>query len=448
MTALLSGLALAAPIHEFASQGDLAKLKDCLEVRKVKVELADEEGRTALHQAAAGNHVEAVRYLISRKANVNARDKEGLTPLTVAVWNCNLEMVDLLLGAGSDIHTKDKSGNTLLSSLAFSPKGKRAVPVMQLLVKRGANPKTLNEGFNLLHEACLNSAIPQANYLVKTLKFDVNAPAKNRLGNRPLHCAFDFQMVAWLLDAGADINALNLDGETVLQNSALLGDLERVKFLLAKKAKVNTRDVLGRSPLSSAAASQNLDVIKALLEAGADVQLGALEGCSPLFAAISSQETSVSILQYLIERGASPKVKDTKGCSLLHEAATYGALKPALYLIETQGLNVNESNGQKVYPIHLCMLHPEVARALLSKGAQVNVVSEGGETALMWSSQYGKVDTIKALLEAGADRTLKNGDGKTALDLANERLKASLGSQAEAETLAEDRAIVKLLSAP
>jgi len=61
----------------------------------------------------------------------------------------------------------------------------------------------------------------------------------------------------------------------------------------------------------------------------------------------------------------------------------------------------------------------------LDAGADVNARSEGGETALMWAARDGTPEHLKVLLDAGADASIKDTDGKTVWDLAqdNEKLK-------------------------
>lgn len=58
--------------------------------------------------------------------------------------------------------------------------------------------------------------------------------------------------------------------------------------------------------------------------------------------------------------------------------------------------------------------------ALLSHGTQVNALLENDLTLLMWGTGYGHEAVVRALLSAGADRTLKDNRGKTAVDMARE----------------------------
>ena len=71
--------------------------------------------------------------------------------------------------------------------------------------------------------------------------------------------------------------------------------------------------------------------------------------------------------------------------------------------------------------------YPDVTRAdaalrtlelLLSRGAKVDLVDDRGRDALMIAAGLGHAAIAKALLDAGADRTLRDKSGKSAIDLA------------------------------
>jgi ankyrin repeat protein len=60
-------------------------------------------------------------------------------------------------------------------------------------------------------------------------------------------------------------------------------------------------------------------------------------------------------------------------------------------------------------------------QALLLEGAEVNARDDMGMTALMWASYKGKSGCVKLLVEKGADISLKNKDGSSAIDIASAR---------------------------
>lgn len=73
---------------------------------------------TALHFAAAYNHLELVEYLLDEGARINAKDKFGRTPLIMASRNGNLAILSKLLYYGADFKISDSSKNTAIHHAA------------------------------------------------------------------------------------------------------------------------------------------------------------------------------------------------------------------------------------------------------------------------------------------------------------------------------------------
>ncbi len=73
------------PIIEAAKRGNDGMIEDCVSEGEDPKKL-DAQGNSALHWAAAGNHVDAVNLLIKLGLDVNQRNKDGETPLHKAAW--------------------------------------------------------------------------------------------------------------------------------------------------------------------------------------------------------------------------------------------------------------------------------------------------------------------------------------------------------------------------
>jgi len=90
---------------------------------KLKVDIPNLKGRTALHVAARSkDKVDLIPLLIGARADVNARDMEGWTPLHHAVWNRGSEAVRILHGCGANMTVRSHHGITPFM-LASSPSG-------------------------------------------------------------------------------------------------------------------------------------------------------------------------------------------------------------------------------------------------------------------------------------------------------------------------------------
>ncbi|HEV3330033.1 MAG TPA: ankyrin repeat domain-containing protein [Bryobacteraceae bacterium] len=138
---------------------------------------------------------------------------------------------------------------------------------------------------------------------------DVNAPQPD--GATALHWAVfrsDKEMVEFLLHAGANAKAANREGATPLWLASINGDAAIIAALLNAGADANEHLPLGRSPLMAAARTGKVDAIKALLDHGADVNAKeTLRGTTPLMWA--ADEGHAAAIQLLIQRGADFKAR-------------------------------------------------------------------------------------------------------------------------------------------
>jgi hypothetical protein len=82
-----------------------------------------------------------------------------------------------------------------------------------------------------------------------------------------------------------------------------------------------------------------------------------------------------------------------------------------------------ELNPKKnIFPLYFAMEQNDVGmvRALIARGADVNLKNVRGMTALMLASGSSTPEVVKVLLDAGADVNLRDDDGETALTIAED----------------------------
>lgn len=111
-----------------AAKGDLTELRR-LVARSVDVNLADYDGRTALHLAASEGHADVLRYLLPLGAAADSTDRWGNTPLDDAIRNGDEESIALLQPKMSEVgeHQKGEvSAHGSIEALAFLPTNKAA----------------------------------------------------------------------------------------------------------------------------------------------------------------------------------------------------------------------------------------------------------------------------------------------------------------------------------
>ena len=78
--------------------------------------------------------------------------------------------------------------------------------------------------------------------------------------------------VKYLVRLGADVNAKDNWGETVLMNATRDGNLDMVKYLAKNGADLDAKDKYGWTALIKAAQKGQIGVVKYLAENGADIE--------------------------------------------------------------------------------------------------------------------------------------------------------------------------------
>jgi ankyrin repeat protein len=242
--------------------------------------------------AVVNNDLAAASLALKNRANPNVLAPDGSSPLAWAVDRSETEMVNLLLKAGA----KTGVGS--------------AVPLV------------------LACESGNNAVIS----LLLGARADVNASAID--GVRAFHvCASraSAENVSRMIEAGASLEAANADGQTALMFAASAGNVENVAVLIKARANVNAASKGGFTPLMFAAKSPNTKVVQALLDAGASNSYAAPDGATALHIALLAN--NVPVAKILVERGASLTAWDINGRQPLHVAVINGDAELAKLMI-------------------------------------------------------------------------------------------------------------------
>ncbi len=130
----------------------------------------------------------------------------------------------------------------------------------------------------------------------------------------------DAGQVRELIDAGADVDARDETGATLLMLAAGVGHLEIVSLLIESGANVNACDERGWSAISRAVYNSEQkcghpQVVQALIAAGADVEAAIGYGVRPLMLAAGYGETAV--VEVLLKAGADVLAKNEGGYTAL-----------------------------------------------------------------------------------------------------------------------------------
>jgi ankyrin repeat protein len=338
------------------------------------------DGTTELHMAVEREDVEAARRLLASGADARAANRYGVRPLSLAAENGNAALVKLLLDAGAEVEAALPGGETPLMTASRTGR----VDAVKVLLSRGANP---NARESTRGQTALMWAAAEGN--VATIQA--------------------------LLGAGAQLQARLDSGYTAFLFAVREGRLDAVKALV------------------SAGASPN-DSIRP--EASAKKQRAApAAGTSALLLAVLNAHYDLA--SFLLDAGANPKAAET-GWTPLH--AITGIRKPG------GGDNDPAPRGSG------SMTSLDMVRKLVAAGADINArmtkkinvgltgLNTVGATPYLLAARTADAELMRLLKELGADASIANADGATALIVA-----AGLGTRSPGEDAGTEDEVIEAL---
>lgn len=223
----------------------------------------------------------------------------GTTDLVNAVRAGDLAKISALIAAGADVNERDRAGGK--TALHWAAKGGNRAALETLIAS----------------------------------KADLNV--KDRQGRTALWGAVetDLEIVKFLVEKGADVNARDQINSSPLLWAAGFGKPETVAYLLSKKADVKSTDDNGWTPLIWAAGLGQPQTVDILVKSGADLAAADKQtGDTPLLR--GARTGKADSLRILLAAGADIKAKNKAGQSALHLAAASGSPEKLQILLDAK----------------------------------------------------------------------------------------------------------------
>ncbi len=338
----------------------------------------NEDGETALHLAAKQD-VYLARDVLNHGFDINLRNVCGETPLMCAVNSENVDTVAFLLKNHADVNARDDQHSTCLHLAASNSK---SGSITELLLRRNPDVEMMDGiGLTPLFLAAFNGNDAVVRRL---LRFGARPEAKELDGFNALHYACmqaNHVFMSRLLDQnGPDFEAF---------------------YDLSKYG-------LPADPSLSTTSKRRAQVINSLIDHSADVHAISKDFTPLHIAALTAQEQLVDIL---LSNGA-----EASGVPVI--TAYYGLTSEIVDLLLTHGASVSVTDSRWNKPALTWTAEigsPSTLKVLLSHGANVHHQDKQGSSALHYAGANARNESIKLLLDAGADPNLLDLGGCTTL---------------------------------
>lgn len=404
------------------------------------------------HSTADDSRVTKIQSLRDAVTGTVVNANHGIDPLYAVV---NFVM------AGTERNLFDVEAGTLVKSdgyftssngIIVTAKGAFIGDLLEYLFK--FRTKNNFEIGKTLTDAGENAGVGNGDLLIQSLSRSLirAAPDKDENNETPLHMAAFLNaadQVQILLEAGANIEAVNNFGRTPLHVAASMNAVEAIGALLDAGANVEALDDSKETPLHHAAQLRNTDVYQDLLFAKANTKVKNAIGWILLLEATRSRNEASATLA-LLNAGANTEAMNEDGFTPLHVAAANDAADAVRVLLaagaHVEAISVNDENSsrwtvrgcvvkwnlfdsidsigkdearddKKCTPLHVAAANNAVdaIQVLLEAGANIEKKTHKGMTPLHWAIMGNATEVTRILLEAGANTESRNNDGFTVL---------------------------------
>ncbi len=274
------------------SRSNTEIISSILKLKELEINKQNIRGYTALHYAAMYGRPSQVEALLKLKPNLTITNKAGNTALLSALTRRQFRIAELLIKAGASTNVVNKQGITPIK--AYLRRNDNSLHHVDFSLSQ-------IEKRDLLGLTTLTYALRDEKALKFLIKKGADLNATNYAGQSVLHLAMSHGMPATmiLIEAGADLKLKDNQGNTPLDYAIRSGNPQLISYLTAKKIidpakiknvffaankkqfktfeKLLTKDSVkqtdgqGNTPLFYAIDANDFNLVKKCLELGADV---------------------------------------------------------------------------------------------------------------------------------------------------------------------------------
>jgi ankyrin repeat protein len=232
-----------------------------------------------------------------------------------------------------------------------------------------------------------------------------------------------------IINDSVDIDSVDRAGNALLHIAASRGYDDIVRFLLERKACVAIPSAGGKHAIHSAASGlpqageARRRVVTALLRHGVDINAVDEHGKTALWWAFNSGDAGM--IRYLLENDATLADYAKRSSAFhaialgkTHDAVAVDDLLDLAALVSKEEIDTQDEWGDTPIQLAVKSGDAQLARGLLRRGADVDVLTANGNSLLHIAVQANDVELVKLLISHGADERISGQQGMTPPELA------------------------------